>query len=80
MNYHWTSKKVSKTDWREYYSNISTYTFLEDKGDGILIGFISTPDIPRGCEEITDIEHLRIIDIHRKQANIGPSPLKKVTT
>ena len=75
MKINWTSKQVSKTDWKNYYSEISSYTFLKDTGSGILIGFITVGDIPSNCEEITDVELLRIIDCHRRQASLYPFPL-----
>lgn len=74
MKINWTSKQVSITDWRNYYSEISSYTFLENTQDGILVGFITVGETPAGCEKITDENYLRSIDVHRRQINTRPFP------
>jgi len=74
MKINWTSKQVSNADWRNYYSEISGYTFLENTQDGVLVGFITVGEIPAGCERITDINLLRTIDAHRTQINLKPTP------
>ena len=74
MKINWTSKRVSNTDWRNYYSQATGYTFLGEFEDGVLIGFITVGEIPAGCERITDINLLRIIDAHRTQINLKPTP------
>jgi len=83
----WVKKKASSREWNSYYSQISSYCFLEKEGGEVWIGFLlalsEEEQLPRHCEDIEDntpsgLEHLRIIDHHRKTNNIFPRPLQQI--
>jgi hypothetical protein len=72
-NYYWVQKSVSKREWNSYYRELSSYTYIGADDDKIVVGFLAS-EIPSNCIEITDIERLRMIDLHRRAANVRPFP------
>lgn len=76
MHYHWVKKNIPVKEWKNYYSQYDAYTFLHKQKSGIDIGFLAIK-INDDCEEITDLEDLRIMDLHRRPADRRPFPLEK---
>lgn len=72
----WAKKIIPNKEWKDYCSHISAYTFLRRTPEGVEAGFVSDDNLYK-CEEITDIEELRLIDLHRRQVNQRPFPLIK---
>jgi hypothetical protein len=76
----WVKKEVDNKEW-DYIKDISAYYKLSSEGMGRgakkTVAFCVADNIPEGCEEITDIEELRLIDLHRRQVNQRPFPLIK---
>jgi hypothetical protein len=80
MNYKWVEDIITKTQWKNHHSHISSYTFLEEVDGGIKIGYPVAHDPEKGIisntPEITDEEYLRRIDLHRRATNTRPFPLE----
>jgi hypothetical protein len=71
VKYSWYKANVPTKQWNEYYSKITGYTFLDGDKNSTNIGFLSVHP-PQGCLEITNIDELRKIDLHRRAARIYP--------
>ena len=77
MNFNWYRLKVSTNQWNNYYSKISSYTFLEEGGTDTWVGFLSVIP-PENCLEITNMEDLMKIQRHREGTNTYPQPFEKI--
>ena len=79
-NYKWVENIISKTGWKNHYSQIGSYTFLEEVDGGIKIGYLVAHDPKEGIMsdklEIINEEYLRRIDLHRRATNTHPFPLE----
>ena len=74
----WVKQKVSVMEWKNYYSQLSSYCFLEKKEDGVWVGFMAADFIPINCIECSDDEIMRI-DAYRRAYNIRPFPTTELT-
>ena len=70
----WAKTIIPNKEWSGYCSQISAYTFLRRTSNGVEAGFASGNELYKS-EEITDIDDLRRIDLHRRQTNQRPFPL-----
>lgn len=68
--YRWYKAKVDKKKWNDWYSK-SGYSFLGEEKDGVWVGFLSVVE-PEGCLEMTDLDELRRVDLHRQATNHLP--------
>jgi len=80
VSYSWYKTKVPSYEWNEYYSKNNSYTFLkkykEGKNEFVEMGFLAVVP-PFDSIEITDLEELRQIDLHRKEVNIYSRPFEE---
>ena len=72
----WVKRLVSKTEWKNFYSQISSYCLLEKKGDGYMVGFGAVGGIPFLCE-VCDDNDLWKIGNQRRAQNVYPNPLEE---
>jgi cytochrome c5 len=77
----WVKKLVTKEDWNKKYKD-GNYTLLSDQGSSKLVGFLIgqkeeelNMPLKSGVADCSD-EDLRVIDLHRRSANIYPRPLE----
>jgi hypothetical protein len=74
----WVKKWVKRTEWNSYYSHIGTYCPLVINNKEVLVGFLSAGKVaPKDCQEVTDWNELRSIDIYRRAYNIRPFVMKE---
>jgi hypothetical protein len=75
VKYGWYKAKVPVTKWNEFYSKTSSYTFLAEDGKDVWVGFLAVIP-PVDCLEITNLEELRKIDLHRRATSSYPFVFK----
>jgi len=76
----WVKKLIRTLDWNGNYRYNSTYCFLShDKGSGVWAAFAVADfgGLPRDCILLND-EELLLVDNYRRNANILPTPFKRV--
>lgn len=88
----WVKKSISQSDWKNKYSNYSSYCNLGEAGDfgHCYIGFLTVipPEVERagtteaflkdnGLSRLTDHEMVAV-DNYRRANGISPTPLKEV--
>jgi len=88
----WVFKLVTKKEWENYYQWDESYCDLGKVGgrkdiDGgirggkIKIGFCVADfgSLPKDCQELTDPEELRDLDLYRRAINIKPFLIKEIS-
>jgi len=71
----WVTKKITKTEWKNYYSYHISYCLLREEDGKLVIGFMVTNQVPDSCLPMTDDE-IYIMNEYCKSRNIYPSPLE----
>ena len=77
IKYKWYKVKVLTKKWNDYYSKIGSYTFLGEEDKDTWIGFLAVVP-PENCLEITNIEELRKIQLHKEASNSYPRPFDEL--
>ena len=71
VGFSWYKTTIPTKKWNEYYSKIPGYTFLDGNTKEVSMGFLSV-SAPAGCLEVTNMEELRKIDLHRRAIRAYP--------
>ncbi len=79
VKFAWYKAKVTKDKYASYYEKIPGYTFMGEDGKDCFIGFASVIP-PEGCLEITDMNDLMKIQMHREACHYYPQPMEKKET
>ncbi len=74
---YWVKKKVSLTQFENFYSKNDLYCPLVNLGRQFEISFLCVNKIPNDCELLSD-EELRKTDLWRRSKFVFPYPLKEV--
>ena len=80
MKTRWVKKRISKKDWSSQYSHSSSYCYLKNEGDTVLVGFCIPYEeggIPESCMEVDQYDLSRM-QAYRIRANVRPLPLGDV--
>lgn len=74
----WVKKAVPTKEWNTYYSQISSYSFLEEikdkKNPQVIVGFLAANNVPDNCYPCDNYEIAKI-DKSRRETNTRPFPL-----
>lgn len=73
----WVKKKITATEWKNYYGQIPAYCFLSKDREGVWVGFLMATALPADCKPLS-VEELRRVDEYRRTANVRPFPFQDV--
>jgi len=74
VKFKWYSKVITKKEW-EIFSKVGSYSFLDEDGGNVRVGFLAVNE-PFNCLEITDIDDLMKIQRYREATNSFPQPME----
>ncbi len=75
----WVRETISEKEWVSHYSKHSAYTLVDRNNNSVDICYLVNGEVPGPCIEVTDMETLRKIDLHRRSVNHSPFPLEEVS-